>query len=112
MDKLVRSNIGQESRKKYADSRKKAIQTGLNGTSVTAQVDWSEEKFDEKKNPEPKPEEETEDEKIDIRNNPKPVDIDNNSEDSLNMLIHTFNTNECGGYIDKDGLLVLGEKTS
>lgn len=112
MDKLVKSNIGQESRKKYADSRKKAIQAGLNGTSITAQIDWSEEKFGEKKNPEPEPEEETEDEKIDIRNNPKPVDIDNDSEDSLNMLIHTFNTNECGGYIDEDGLLVLGEKTS
>lgn len=119
IDKLITTNIGQEARQKYADSRKTAIKKALNGENKTLSNDWKEDQFVEKtKNPvmegkkdeDESNEEETPDSRTDVRNEPKEINIINDSEDSLNMMIHSFNTHEIGGIIDENGQLVLGER--
>ena len=117
---LVRSNIGQEARAKYAEERIKAIEKGLSGEKSKLSFNWDKESYTKKKEDpiikkeddedENNNEEESQDKNVDIRNNPKEPDIKNDSEDSLNMMIHSFNTHECGGIINDKGELELSER--
>lgn len=121
IDKLITTNISAEARQKYATGRKTAIKKALGETNEKLTVDWKKDSFEEKTtNPvtdeddgddkDDTNEEETYDDKTDVRNTPKEIDIINNSDDSLNMMIHSFNTHECGGFIDDNGQLNLGER--
>ena len=115
---LVHSNIGKEARVKYAKERKEAINKALNGIPENPlKFNWDEMKLKKEPPIEKKPEddedvaeEESEDKRTDIRNNPKEVDIKNDSEDSLNMMIHSFNTHEAGGIINSNGELELSDR--
>ena len=115
INKLTKSNIGQEARQKYADSRKTSIKRALNNSDKHISFDQKKENLKsqenhQKKQDEEPDEEDTLDQEIDIRNEQKEPDIKNEQESELNMMIHSFNTHECGGIIDENGQLILGER--
>lgn len=125
IDKLIKSNIGLDARKRYVESRKSSIKNALEIEESKLDLKWKKESF-EPENPstpsvdEPSTssnddttEEETFDDKVDNENEPERITIDNNDDEKLNMMIHTFNANESGGNIDENtGELVLGDRGS
>ena len=117
---LVKSNLGQNAREKYFKERVATINKVYQGVNEKLKFDWNSENISKPSNIPPikgtdprndkdVAEEESTDSKTDSRNEPKEPNIINDSENSLNMMIHSFNTHEIGGIINKNGELELSE---